>query len=69
MILLPWRKRLKEADDRLQAAEKLRDEAFEQREKVGQLAPRVDAASSRQIQLRTENHFGPLIESLLRGNE
>lgn len=69
MILLPWRKKLKEADDRLEAAVKLRDKAVEQRAQVKQLTPRIDAAASRQVQLRTDNHFGPLIESLLRGNE
>lgn len=69
MILLPWRKKLKEADVRLHEAERLRDEAEQARSRVDQLTPRVETASSRLSQLRTENHFGPLIESLLRGNE
>lgn len=69
MIWLPWRKKLKESDDRLRQAERLRDEAQFQRCRVQELTPRVDEASSRLGQLRTENHFGPLIESLLRGSE
>lgn len=69
MILLPWRKKLKESHERLQEAERLRDEAEHQRCRVEQLAPRVETASSRLGQIRTENHFGPLIDSLLRGSE
>lgn len=69
MILLPWRKKLAEADDRLRKAEQMRDDAEHQRCRVDQLTPRVDAASTSLRQLRTENHFGPLIDSLLRGSE
>lgn len=69
MTLLPWRKKLLEADDRLQEARRLRAAAEEQSDRVHQLTARVDEASSRLGQLRTENHFGPLIESLLRGSE
>jgi hypothetical protein len=66
---LPWRKKLKEADERLERAVRLRDAAQVQQDRVKALNPRVDEASSRLGQLRTDNHFGPLIDSLLRGNE
>jgi hypothetical protein len=66
---LPWRKKLREADDAVRAAEDLRDRAQEQQRQVERVVPRVDAVSSNLQRLRTDNHFGPLIESILRGSE
>jgi len=69
VIWLPWRRKLALADERLRETERLRDDAEEQRVQVHQLAPRVDRVTSSLERLRAENHIGPLIESVLRGNE
>lgn len=65
----PWCKRLAEADARVRVAEELRDEAQAQQRQVEKITPRVDAVAASLQGLRTDNHFGPLIESILRGNE
>lgn len=65
----PWRAKLEEADKKLCKAEQLRDGAQEQQRRVEALSADVDAQASRLRQLRTDNHFGPLIESILRGNQ
>jgi uncharacterized protein YoxC len=67
--LRPWRKKLQQADDAVRAAERLRDEAQEQQRQVEEIAPRVAAVSSSLQKLRTENHFGPLIDAILRGSQ
>lgn len=69
MTWLSWRKRLELADEAVRNAETLRDNAEEQQRQAERIAPRVDAVASSLQRLRTDNHFGPLIESILRGNE
>lgn len=63
----PWRRKVEESDDAVHAAEVLRDRAQEQHRRVEAITPRVDAAAASLRQLRTENHFGPMVESILRG--
>lgn len=64
----PWRKKLVEQEKALRAAEELRDRAqAQQRRAVNEIAPRVDEVASSLRRLRTENHFGPMIDSILRG--
>jgi len=65
----PWRKRLEEAEEAVHAAERLRDDAEAQQLRAEQIVPRVDAVASSLQKLRTDNHFGPLIDSILRGSE
>lgn len=65
----PWRKRLEQAQDAVRAAEALRDHAEEQQRQAERIAPRVDAVTSSLRKLRTDNHLGPLIDSILRGGE
>jgi hypothetical protein len=50
-------------------AERLRDAAQEQQRRAEQLAPRVDAVTASLQRLRTDNHFGPMIEAILGGRE
>lgn len=69
MTWWPWRKRVEQADEAVRAAEELRDAAQEQQRRAEALAPRVDAASEKLRKLRTDNHFGPLIDAILRGSE
>lgn len=64
-----WRRKLKQAEDKVRAAEELRDNAQQQQQRAEAMGPRVDAVSSSLQRLRTDNHFGPLIEAILRGNE
>jgi hypothetical protein len=64
-----WRKRLEDAREAVRAAEELRDAAEFQQRRAEQIAPRVDAVSSSLQKLRKDNHFGPLIEAILRGHE
>lgn len=63
----PWRRAVERSGDALRAAEGLRDAAEEQHRRVEEITPRVDAAAENLRQLRTENHFGPMIENILRG--
>jgi hypothetical protein len=63
----PWRKRLEEAEEALRVAEELRDRAQEQQHQAEAMTQRVDAVSSSLRKLHTDNHFGPLIDSILRG--
>jgi hypothetical protein len=63
----PWRKRLEEAEEALRVAEELRDRAEEQQHQAEAMTQRVDAVSSSLRKLHTDNHFGPLIDSILRG--
>jgi hypothetical protein len=65
----PWRRRLEQADEAVRNAEVLRARAEEQQRQAERIAPRVDAVSHSLQKLRTDNHFGPLIDSILRGNE
>lgn len=69
MTRWPWRRRLEAAHEAVRAAEELRDAAELQQRRAEQIAPRVDAVSSSLQKLRTDNHFGPLIEAILRGHE
>lgn len=69
MTWLRWRRRLDRADEAVRNAEMLRDQAQEQQRQVESITPRVDAVSTSLRKLREDNHFGPLIESILRGNE
>lgn len=65
-----WRlRRLEQAQEAVCAAEQLRDKAEEQQGRAEAIAPRVDAVSSSLQKLRRDNHFGPMIESILRGSE
>lgn len=64
-----WRRNLEQADEAVRHAEALRDHAEEQQRKVERIAPRVDAVSASLQGLRRDNHFGPLIDSILRGTE
>lgn len=69
MTVWPWRKKLAEADEAVRAAEKLRDDAQQQQSRAEAITPRVDAVASSLRRLRTDNHFGPLIDAILRGGE
>jgi hypothetical protein len=64
---LPWRREPHRNDEALRAAEQLRDRAEEQRRRVAEIAPRVDATVTSLRRLRNENHLGPMIENILRG--
>lgn len=63
----PWRRQLGHTSEATVHAERLRDEAQGQRSRVEAMQPRVDAATDSLRQLRSENHFGPMIEQILRG--
>jgi hypothetical protein len=65
----PWRRKVEQSQEAVRAAERLRDTAQEQQRHVEKIAPRVDAVSASLQKLRTDNHFGPLIDAILRGNE
>ena len=67
MIWWPWRRKIEQSDDKVRAAEQMRDHAQEQQERAEAMTPRIDAATSSLRRLRADNHFGPLIDSLLRG--
>lgn len=67
MTRWPWRKRLEAADEAVREAERLRDTAQAQQRQAEGLAPRVDAVAASLQKLRTDNHFGPLIDAVLRG--
>ena len=63
----PWRHTVQEQTEALRAAEELRDKAEDQNRRVVEQAVRVDAAADSLQRLRSENHFGPMIENILRG--
>lgn len=63
------RRKLEQAEEAVRQAERLRDSAQEQQRQAERIAPRVDAVSASLQKLRTDNHFGPLIDSILRGGE
>jgi hypothetical protein len=63
----PWSRDVETADEAVRAAEQLRDRAQDQQARVEANGPRVAAAAERLERLRTENHFGPMIENILRG--
>lgn len=65
----PWRKKMEQAQDAVRHAESLRDDAEQQRSRVQAMTPRIDNVSSSLQRLRSDNHFGPLIDAVLRGNE
>lgn len=67
MTRWPWRKRLEEAEQAVRAAEELRDRAEEQKHQAEAIVPRVDAVAASLRKLHSDNHFGPLIDSILRG--
>ncbi len=69
MTRWPWRKKLEQAEEAVRAAEELRDRAEHQQRQAEEIAPRVDAVASSLRKLRTDNHFGPMINSILRGSE
>lgn len=69
MTLWPWRKKLEQAEEAVRQAEKLRDTAEAQQRQAERIAPRVDAVTASLQRLRTDNHFGPLIDAILRGGE
>lgn len=65
-----WKRKLVEAEEAVKAAEGLRDRAETQRKVAEEdIAPRVDAVTLRLRQLRSDNHFGPMIDSILRGTK
>jgi len=68
-VRLPWRKRLEHAEEAIRAAEELRDRAERQQRRAEEIAPRVDAVATSLRRLRRDNHFGPMIDAILRGNE
>ena len=63
----PWRRRLEQAHEAVRAAEGLRDRAERQQRRAEEIVPRVDAVASSLQKLRTDNHFGPMIDAILRG--
>lgn len=63
-----WRQRLAESDEALRATEELRDQAERQRRRAEEMTPRVDAVAASLRKLRTDNHFGPMIDAILRGD-
>jgi len=65
----PWRHAVEESREAVRAAERLRDNAEDQNRKVTEQAVRVDAAADSLQRLRQENHFGPMIENILRGSK
>lgn len=69
MTWWPWRRKLEKSDEKVRAAEELRDVAQEQQQRAEALTPRVDAVSSSLRRLRADNHVGPMIDALLRGGE
>lgn len=69
MTWQPWRKRVEQAEEAVRHAVVLRDNAEEQQRQAEEIAPRVEAVTSSLQRLRTDNHFGPLIDSILRGSE
>lgn len=68
-LWLPWRRQVARADEAVKAAEELRDHAEEQQRQVEEIAPRVEAVAASLRRLRSDNHFGPMIDSLLRGGD
>jgi hypothetical protein len=66
---LLWRRRLERAEEAVRHAESLRDRAEQQQRQAEAIVPRVDAVSSSLRKLRSDNHFGPMIDAILRGNE
>lgn len=69
MTWWPWRRKLEQAQEAVRQAERLRDTAQAQQRQAERIAPRVDAVSASLQKLRTDNHFGPLIDAILRGGE
>ena len=69
MKWLLWRRRLERAEEAVRHAESLRDQAEQQQRQAEAIVPRVDAVSSSLRKLRSDNHFGPMIDAILRGNE
>ena len=67
MTWRPWRRKVQQAQEKVREAERLRDHAQEQQRQAERIAPRVDAVSASLQKLRTDNHFGPLIDAILRG--
>jgi hypothetical protein len=65
----PWRRKLEQAQEAVRHAESLRDDAERQKNRAEALAPRIDNVTSSLQKLRADNHFGPLIDAVLRGNE
>lgn len=65
----PWRNKeeLERAQEAIRRAERLRDAAREQQCRAETLVPRVAATSSRLERLSHDNHFGPLMDRILRG--
>lgn len=63
-----WRRKVAESRQRVAAAEELRDQAERQQRRVEDLTPRVDAVASSLRRLRKDNHFGPMIDAILRGD-
>jgi hypothetical protein len=60
---------LEQSQDAVREAERLRDSAQAQQRQVEKIAPRVEAVSASLQKLRTDNHFGPMIDAILRGGE
>lgn len=67
MTLWRWHRRLAQAEEAVRQAEQLRDNAQEQQRKAEGIAPRVDAVAASLQKLRHDNHFGPMIDAVLRG--
>jgi hypothetical protein len=60
---------MEQAQEAVRHAESLRDDAEQQKTRVQAMQPRVDNVTSSLQRLRSDNHFGPLIDGILRGNE
>jgi hypothetical protein len=65
----PLRRKLEQAQEAVRHAESLRDDAEQQKTRAEAMTPRIDNVTSSLQKLRTDNHFGPLIDAVLRGNE
>lgn len=65
----PWRRKMEQAQEAVRHAESLRDDAEQQKNRVQAMTPRIDNVTSSLQRLRSDNHFGPLIDAVLRGNE
>lgn len=63
----PWKRKIEQAEERVRAAERLRDAAQEQQATAEGMVSRVDAITSSLRKLHSDNHFGPMIDRALRG--
>lgn len=64
---MKWRNRSAEADEALAEAQELRRQAESRNDAITSITERVDEVARSLERLRRENHFGPMIDSALRG--